>query len=100
MRAEAKNELLLQPNDEMLLDMIDLVIAHGRRGQLGAPDGPGPGGGPGPGADRGARDGRPRRPPRGDREGARRWWEEALDAGERIPNVMGERIRRRLDELD
>ena len=36
---------------------------------------------------------------RGDPADARRWWQEALAAGERIPNVMGERIARRLAEL-
>ncbi len=98
-RTEANNELLLQPNDEMLLDMIDLVIGHASaprweslmararsvaQGQelievlemagLAARE-------------------------RGDLEGARRWWREALSAGERIPNVMGERIARRLTDL-
>ena len=36
---------------------------------------------------------------RGDPEGARRWWQEALEVGQRIPNVMGERIRGRLSAL-
>jgi len=36
---------------------------------------------------------------RGDPIGARRWWREALEAGERIPNVMGERITERLSAL-
>jgi len=36
---------------------------------------------------------------RDDRVAASRWWQEALQAGERIPNVMGERIKGRLSEL-
>src|SRR5204862_228530 len=33
---------------------------------------------------------------RNDRSVATRWWVEALEAGKRIPNVMSDRIRRRL----
>jgi tetratricopeptide (TPR) repeat protein len=36
---------------------------------------------------------------RGDRQQARRWFEEALDAGKRIPNIMDQRIRERLSAL-
>jgi len=98
-RAEGKSELLLPPNDEMLLDMITLVVHGGDRaawekvvvrardvaqGQelievlevagLVASE-------------------------RGDRHEARRWWDEAVEAGKRIPNVMNDRIRARLAEL-
>ncbi len=99
-RAEAKSDLLLLPNDEMLLDMIELVIEHAgvsrwepllarartvAQGQelievlemagLAAQA-------------------------RGERDNARRWWQEALTAGQKLPNVMGERIARRLAELE
>jgi hypothetical protein len=98
-RTDGKSDLLLPPNDEVLLDMILLVLSDGpsaawdtlvarardvAQGQeiieilevagiaaLG----------------------------QGDREGAKRWWDEALAAGERIPNVMSDRIRRRVGEL-
>jgi hypothetical protein len=36
---------------------------------------------------------------RQEREGARRWWQEALQVGERIPNVMSGRIRDRIATL-
>jgi eukaryotic-like serine/threonine-protein kinase len=98
-RAEAKNELLLQPNDEMLLDMIDMVLAH-----AGAPRWE-----PLLARARSVAQGQElievlemaglAARERGDREGARRWWSEALAAGQKIPNVMGERIQRRLSEL-
>jgi hypothetical protein len=98
-RGDGKSELLLQPNDEMLLDMAKLVVHGGdaaaweklalraqsvAQGQelietlevAGV-----------------AAQGR------GDLSEARRWFDEALRAGERIPNVMSERIRRRLEAL-
>ena len=99
-RAEAKSELLLQPNDEMLLDMIELVIAH-----AGAPRWE-----PLLARARSVAQGQElievlemaglAARQRGDLEGARRWWREALAAGERIPNVMGERIQRRLADAE
>jgi tetratricopeptide (TPR) repeat protein len=87
----------LQPNDEVLLDMMALVVAEGgieqwpalverartvAQGQelievLEMA---------GLAAER-----------RGDRSLARRWWQEALAAGERIPNVMSGRLRQRLE---
>ena len=98
-RAENKNELLLQPNDEMLLDMIDLVLEDAesaRWDELMAR----------------ARDVAAGQEliealevagiaalERGDRQEARRWWREALEAGERIPNVMQGRIEQRLADL-
>jgi hypothetical protein len=36
---------------------------------------------------------------RQERELARRWWQEALQVGERIPNVMAGRIRERIATL-
>jgi hypothetical protein len=36
---------------------------------------------------------------RADGDAARRWWREALQAGERIPNVMSGRIQQRLAAL-
>ena len=90
---------MLAPNDEMLLDMTTLLVAGGdapawealvsrarqvAQGQelievleLA-----------GLAAER-----------RGEPEGARRWWHEALEVGRRIPNVMGERIQQRLKDL-
>ena len=98
-RAAMQNELLLQPNDEMLLDMITLVLEKGdaarwealmkraravAQGQeliealevagVAALD-------------------------CGDAEAARGWWQEALATCERMPNVMGERIRQRMSAL-
>ncbi|MET0591900.1 MAG: protein kinase, partial [Polyangiaceae bacterium] len=98
-RTESKEELLLQPNDEMLLDMISMAVLGGtapewtelaQRARVVAQ-------GQelievlevaGVAALR-----------RGERDEARRWWEEALHAGQRIPNVMGPRISGRLQEL-
>jgi len=98
-RGDGKSELLLQPNDEMLLDMIALVVHGGDRAAWEALVG------------------RPRNVAqgqeliealevaglaaldRGDRQEARRWWTEAIDAGQRIPNVMSNRIGGRLAEL-
>jgi tetratricopeptide (TPR) repeat protein len=99
-RAEAKSELLLQPNDEMLLDLIELVINHASAARWE----------PLMARARSVAQGQEliealelaglAARQRGDLEGARRWWREALAAGERIPNVMGERIRRRLGEVE
>jgi hypothetical protein len=98
-RAEAKSELLLQPNDEMLLDMIELVINHAGASKWE----------PLLARARSVAQGQElievlelagiAARQRGEPEGARRWWKEALAAGERIPNVMGGRIQRRLTEL-
>jgi tetratricopeptide (TPR) repeat protein len=98
-RDRGQSELLLQPNDEMLLDLIALALEGG---------------------DGAAWESMMKRArevaqgqeliealeiagtvalSRGDREGARRWWQEALTAGEKIPNVMGERLRLRLSDL-
>jgi hypothetical protein len=98
-RAAEQRELLLPPNDEMLLDMTTLLVDDGdaaawealvararqvAQGQeivevleLA-----------GVAAER-----------RGELAGARRWWQEALEVGQRIPNVMGQRIRQRLEAL-
>jgi eukaryotic-like serine/threonine-protein kinase len=98
-RAAEQRELLLPPNDEMLLDMTTLLVDGGdapawealvsrarqvAQGQelvevleLA-----------GVAAER-----------RGEPDGARRWWGEALEVGRRIPNVMGERIQQRLKAL-
>jgi hypothetical protein len=98
-RAECKRDLLLLPNDELLLDMSILLlrdrdaatweqlierartVAQGQELievlELA-----------GVAALR-----------RNDRSLARRWWVEALEASKRIPNVMSGRILRRLAEL-
>jgi serine/threonine protein kinase len=99
-RAEAQNELLLLPNDEMLLDMIELVIAHAGSAKWE----------PLLARARSVAQGQElievlemaglAASKRGDLENARRWWKEALHAGESIPNVMGERIAKRLAELE
>ena len=99
-RADDQRELLLLPNDVMLLDMTTLLVQGGdapawealvsrarqvAQGQelievleLA-----------GVAAER-----------RGEPDGARRWWHEALEVGRRIPNVMGERIQQRLKDLE
>jgi tetratricopeptide (TPR) repeat protein len=89
----------LLPNDEMLLDMTSLLIEGGSAAEwedLVA---------------RGRVVGEDQEPievlelagvaalRQGDPESARRWWREALEVGQRIPNVMGERIRGRLSAL-
>jgi tetratricopeptide (TPR) repeat protein len=95
----AQSESLLLPNDEMLLDVITLVLSGGdaaawaalmerahavAQGQeliealeLAGISAVG----------------------RGERDEARRRFEEALEAGKRIPNVMDQRIRERLAAL-
>jgi tetratricopeptide (TPR) repeat protein len=98
-QADTRSELLLSPNDQILLEMMDLVMddagndrwqalvkrawafAQGQElievmemAGLAA-----------------------RR--RGSLAEARRWWEEARAAGELIPNVMSDRIASRLREL-
>jgi hypothetical protein len=98
-RAQGKNELILLPNDEMLLDTIALVIENGdtaawekllvrarevAQGQelietlelagLAALR-------------------------RQDAAAAQQHFREALDAGKRIPNVMEDRIRGRLAQI-
>jgi tetratricopeptide (TPR) repeat protein len=95
-RVEGKTELLLAPNDEMLLDMAALLVNGGSaadwealmeraravaQGQelIEALEVAGLA------AER-----------RGDLPGAVRWWREAVEAGQRIPNVMDDRIRQRL----
>jgi tetratricopeptide (TPR) repeat protein len=98
-RAEGKSDLLLPPNDEVLLDMLLLALSGGTTAAwtdlLGRA-----------------------RPVtqgqeliellevagiaalrRGDRNEAKRWWQEALAEGEHIPNVMSDRIRRRVADL-
>jgi tetratricopeptide (TPR) repeat protein len=99
-RAQGKNELLLQPNDELLLDMASLMVGHAgldgweplvqrartvAQGQelievlemAGLT------------AQR-----------QGDLAAARRWWQDALAAGDRIPNIMSNRIRQQLTALE
>ena len=98
-RTEAKSDLLLQPNDEMLLDMIELVINHAGAAKWE----------PLLARARSVAQGQElievlelaglAARHRSDRDGARRWWREAVSASERIPNVMAERIQRRLSEL-
>jgi eukaryotic-like serine/threonine-protein kinase len=95
-RAAGNTELLLQANDQMLLDMSTLLVGGGGAAEweklmeraravatgqelIEALEVAGLA------AER-----------RADGEGARRWWQQALVAGERIPNVMAERIRGRL----
>ncbi len=96
-RAEGKSDLLLPPNDEVLLDMLLLVLSGGTTAEWEAL----------------LARARPvaqgqeliellevagiAAESRGDHEGAKRWWVEALAEGEHIPNVMSERIERRLD---
>jgi tetratricopeptide (TPR) repeat protein len=99
-RAEGKSDLLLPPNDEVLLDMTLLVLSGGTSAAWDA-------------LLARARDVAQGQEiievlemagiaalGRGDLEGAKRWWGEALDLGERIPNVMAGRIRLRLADLE
>jgi tetratricopeptide (TPR) repeat protein len=98
-RDRGQSEVLLQPNDEMLLDLVALALQ-------------------GQGVDGWeAMMSRARTVAQGqeliealevagvvaerrrDGASARRWWGEALEAGARIPNVMNERIRQRLAAL-
>src|SRR5262249_30635997 len=98
-RGKGTSELLLQPNDEMLLDLIALTVHGGdaaaweqvverarsvAQGQelIEALEIAGIA------AVR-----------RGDVPQARRWWSEAVTTGERIPNVMSDRIRGRLENI-
>ena len=95
-RAAGQNDLLLQPNDEMLLDMITLVLARGTAAQWE----------PLMERARAVAQGQElievlevagvAAQARGEGALARQWWQEALQAGERIPNVMADRIRQRL----
>jgi tetratricopeptide (TPR) repeat protein len=98
-RAQGKSELLLAPNDEMLLDMAALLVGGSGSTEwevlMGRARAVAQGQEliealevAGVAAER-----------RGDPAGARRWWREALEAGERIPNVMGDRITERLGAL-
>jgi serine/threonine protein kinase/tetratricopeptide (TPR) repeat protein len=95
-RAAGEQELLLAPNDALLFELAELLLANGTAGAwellvtrarevaqgqelieiLEAA---------GIAAER-----------RGDRDAARRWWGEALEVGQRIANVMSDRIRSRL----
>jgi hypothetical protein len=95
-RAGGRPELLLQPNDELLLEMMDLAVTRAGNDRWQ------------PLVDRArelaqgqelievlemaglAAHGR------GERADAHRFWEAALTAGQSIPNVMAERIRTRL----
>jgi hypothetical protein len=95
-RAEGKSDLLLPPNDEVLLDMLLLVLSGGSAAEWEAL----------------IERARPVAQgqeiiellevagiaalARADRASARRFWTDALALGERIPNVMSDRIRRRL----
>ncbi len=98
-RAQAKSEQLLLPSDEVLLETLGLAIA-GAGAQRWEPL---------LARAREAAQGQElievlelagsTAQRRGDLRDARRWWQEALVAGERIPNVMGERIRQRLARL-
>jgi eukaryotic-like serine/threonine-protein kinase len=98
-RADGQNEVLLQPNDEMLLDMIALVLEKGGLAQWQ----------PLMARAREVAQGQEliealevagvAASVAGDAGAARKWWQEALQAGERIPNVMGERIRGRLSAI-
>jgi hypothetical protein len=95
-RAAGQNDLLLQPNDEMLLDMITLVLAQADTGEWE------------PLLERARTVAQGQELievleaagvaalARGEADAARKWWHEALQAGERIPNVMADRIRQRL----
>jgi tetratricopeptide (TPR) repeat protein len=98
-RAAGKAEVLLQPNDEMLLEMTALLVT-------------GAGGEPWDALVARAEEvaqgqelievlelaGLSARR-RGDRERTRRFWERAWEVGLRIPSVMSDRIRRRLEEF-
>ena len=98
-RAAGKSDLLLLPNDDMLLDMITLVVSGGGAGEWGAL------------VERAREVAQGQELievlevagvsalGRGDEEGARRWWREAMEAGKRIPNILCERINGRLAEL-
>ena len=97
-RERGQSEVLLQPNDEMLLDLVTLALD-------------------GAGGDWEAMMARARSVGQGqeliealemagvvaerrrDLAEARRWWAEALETGARIPNVMNDRIRQRLAAL-
>jgi eukaryotic-like serine/threonine-protein kinase len=98
-RAAGQRALLLLPNDEMLLDMTTLLVEGGDTAAWEALVGRARQVAQGQeiievlelagvAAER-----------RGNLAGARRWWHEALEVGRRIPNVMGERIRQRLEVL-
>jgi hypothetical protein len=98
-RTDGKSDLLLPPNDEVLLDMILLVLSDGSAAAWDALVA----------RSRDVAQGQEiieilevagiAALGRGDREGAKRWWEEALAVGEHVPNVMSDRIRRRLADL-
>jgi tetratricopeptide (TPR) repeat protein len=98
-RAEARPEQPLPTNEQMLLDMMALAVAGGglEQWQVIVERARGVAQGQelievletaGLAAHR-----------RGDDPDARRWWQEALIAGERIPNAMSARIRQRLETL-
>jgi hypothetical protein len=98
-RAEGKSDLLLPPNDEVLLDMLLLVLSEGTPAEWQAL------------LDRAREVAQGQELieilevagiaalRRDDRDGAKRFWEEALVEGKRIPNVMSERIARRVADL-
>jgi hypothetical protein len=95
-RAAGQNELLLQPNDEMLLDMITLVLEQGAAEPWEALMERARGVAQGQELIEALEVAGVAALARGDGGAARKWWQEALQAGERIPNVMGGRIRQRL----
>jgi eukaryotic-like serine/threonine-protein kinase len=98
-RAEGKSELLLLPNDDMLLDMIMLVASGGGASEWSAL------------VERAREVAQGQELievlevagisalGRGDEQGARQWWREAIEAGTRIPNILCERIGGRLADL-
>ena len=98
-RAEGKSDLLLLPNDDMLLDMITLVASGGGAGEWSAL------------VERAREVAQGQELievlevagisalGRGDEQGAREWWQEAMEAGKRIPNILCERIGGRLADL-
>ena len=99
-RAAGKDELLLLPNDDMLLAMAALLVrqADGVAWEALMPRAREVAQGQelievleaaGLAAVR-----------RGDRDAARRWWQEAVDTARRIPTIMAERIGARLAGLD
>ena len=98
-RAQGQGELLLPPNDEMLLDMIALMLGGGSAAEWDALMVRGRALAQGQELIEALEVAGLAAERRKDVEAARRWWHEALEAGTRIPNVMSDRIRSRLATL-
>jgi hypothetical protein len=98
-RAEGKSDLLLPPNDEVLLDMLLLALSGGTTAEWNALFARAKEVAQGQELIEVLEVAGIAALARGDRDEARRWWNEALVEGERIPNVMSERIRGRVAAL-